>query len=114
MIELISRKAALETVKTLSKRCDTGDISDLTSCLIVAFQDLPTIDPVKHGKWMTEDGKTTVCSSCGDIWGRTDFVLKYLRYCPNCGAKMNVDECGNIVAYRKDGTSVWDDTKNWR
>lgn len=50
---------------------------------------LLTIDPVKHGKWITKDGgKTTVCSSCGDIWGRTDFVLKYLHYCPNCGAKM--------------------------
>lgn len=57
---------------------------------MAAFIELmPTIDPVKHGKWVAKDDGTIVCSLCGDFWGRADLALKYLRYCPNCGAKMD-------------------------
>lgn len=44
----------------------------------------PTIDPVKHGRWIVEDG-CVCCSECGEPnmeW----------RYCPNCGAYMQEGE----------------------
>ena len=44
-----------------------------------------TIDPVKHGKWVS-DGFTWRCSECGKTyWGR---LAQPWNYCPNCGAKV--------------------------
>lgn len=52
----------------------------------------PTIDPVKHGKWVS-DGYTWRCSECGKTyWGR---LAKPWNYCPNCGAKVK-EEKGEI------------------
>lgn len=50
----------------------------------------------KTGKWIHTNGNTFKCSICGNFLnfhgvnaGRGD-----ANYCPNCGAKMEVDECG--------------------
>lgn len=45
---------------------------------------VPTVDPVKHGKWveLRPLKNIFVCSLCGQ-WG--DY---HWNYCPNCGAKM--------------------------
>lgn len=63
----------------------------------------PTIDPVKHGKWMPHPTKPDwdVCSACGtethirfhgyDNGAFWDSEESY-TYCPHCGAKM--DEVG--------------------
>lgn len=51
---------------------------------------MPTVDavPVKHGKWTDKDGGIATCSVCGDRWG----VWSVMKYCPNCGAKMDGKE----------------------
>ncbi len=50
--------------------------------------EFPTIDPVKHGRWM-KLGEDMECSCC---WGIVE-ILNY-NFCPNCGAKMDeVDTC---------------------
>ena len=47
---------------------------------------------VKHARWdLADDGDGVVCSNC-----REDFCNIYLevdrfKYCPNCGAKMNLE-----------------------
>lgn len=43
----------------------------------------PTVDaePVRHGKWIIEDGHVC-CSECGEI-------SKEFNYCPYCGARMD-------------------------
>lgn len=55
--------------------------------------DQPTVDaePVRHGKWidgMVLDMPVEVCDQCN-----TFYPLKFtgggMRYCPNCGAKMD-------------------------
>ena len=57
----------------------------------------PTIDPVKHGKWIVSCVKVqnmnivryrNTCSVCGKI---ADFLLRELHYnyCPYCGARMD-------------------------
>lgn len=60
----------------------------------------PTVDPVKHGKWISEKcnhkpyriknpEKWVIykCSICGYSNGR-----KQSNYCPECGAKMDGEE----------------------
>lgn len=60
---------------------------------------MPTIDPVKHGKWIEntvgcgnpfdpykEDYMDVIiCSECGTYYGIEDRA----NYCPNCGARMD-------------------------
>ena len=92
MDDLISRQAAIEVFR-----------EDLGSNYVTSFwgiekrlRGLPTIDPVKHGRWMPTSHSRWVkdhvyrCSVCGNILdmygvnaGRGD-----ANYCPNCGAKM--------------------------
>lgn len=58
------------------------------------FDNLPAVEaaPVVHGKWaLAGDGDGIVCSACG-----TDFCTllnetKGFRYCPKCGARMDLE-----------------------
>lgn len=43
----------------------------------------PTIDPVKHGRWVCG-----CCSQCGFVLHSTGLT----NYCPNCGASMGRSE----------------------
>ena len=60
---------------------------------------LPTADvaEVKHGKWVEPHWRNSVscanCSICGAEAYHYDFhgVQKTYRYCPNCGAKMDLE-----------------------
>lgn len=61
----------------------------------------PTIDaePVRHGQWkytlydrvgtLTTDGDLT-CMDCGGRFFRV--IGTWYKYCPNCGAKMDLEE----------------------
>lgn len=61
---------------------------------------LPTADvaEVKHGKWVEPHWRNSVscanCSICGAEAYHYDFhgVQKTYRYCPNCGAKMDLED----------------------
>lgn len=54
----------------------------------------PTIDPVKHGRWIYHDGikniyggKYIECDQCGE-----KYVVQHIadeKFCRNCGAKMD-------------------------
>lgn len=47
------------------------------------------VAPVRHGRWVTcRGGKDRQCSECN--WS-TDFNIPR-NYCPNCGAKMDLEE----------------------
>lgn len=70
------------------------------------IDDAPTIDPVKHGKWVPfEFGDETwhKCTACGaadqygtkhisHIAGKLHIVYAIRNYCPKCGAKMDGEE----------------------
>lgn len=56
---------------------DVGDI-----------EDAPTIDPVKHGKWV-KNGDKDIIVYCDQCLMPQD---TYLNYCPSCGARMDADE----------------------
>lgn len=55
------------------------------------IDDAPTIDaePVKHGRWKAD----VTCSKCGFIRQKTRSGNPMVgRYCPNCGAKMDLKD----------------------
>ena len=52
------------------------------------------IEPVRRGRWVIDD-EFIDCSSCRkEKWSRVPYenLVKRFRYCPNCGAKMEVDD----------------------
>lgn len=64
------------------------------------LDDMPTIDaaPVVHGRWIerksihADSGVVAKCSICKkDI----QYLGQRLKYCPNCGAKMDAEESTN-------------------
>ena len=82
MNDLISRQAALNELPHAlwGKEWDEA----LAKAII---ESLPTIDPVKHGRWVNEANcRVVFCSECGEemLWASD--------YCPNCGAKMDGGE----------------------
>lgn len=53
------------------------------------------VAPVRHGEWANEETAVT-CTACGRSYD-TDFEIKRnvimnFKYCPKCGAKMDVGE----------------------
>lgn len=53
----------------------------------------PTIDPVRHGRWVYGEDIDIQCSLCGkDALTEGDYRQVKSNYCPNCGAKMDGGE----------------------
>ena len=58
----------------------------------VAVKNAPTIDPVRHARWVSDKG-ISECSGCGGGQMYNDWdELQFTPYCPNCGAKMDAEE----------------------
>lgn len=60
------------------------------ACIIGVLEELPTVEPVKHGRWKCESDMETYtiwrCSECGIGFKNTS------AYCRNCGARMDAEE----------------------
>lgn len=103
MAKYIDREALVEWLK----RIPLKDLSDGRGLCRVIFEDdfkraikkipkgiIADVAPVVHGRWVDAypDIKPNpmfmygICSECGFEQG----ISKYLNYCPNCGAKMDV------------------------
>lgn len=62
----------------------------------VEVQQAADVAPVRHGRWIDAYPDIEpnpmcmygICSECGFEQG----ISKYLKYCPNCGAKMESEE----------------------
>ena len=70
---------------------DHADVIDILS-------DMPTLDAMEvvHGRWIVEvDGnfRNVKCSACGKDYACHIGMLQLqnLSYCPNCGAKMDLE-----------------------
>ena len=70
-----------------SKRYKVGDFWELNGAEIrEALDTVPSADvqPVRHEHW----GSKNECSGCGcQPWYERD--IRFLHYCPNCGARMD-------------------------
>lgn len=54
------------------------------------LSDAPTIDPVKHGRWLPEGKYACRCSNCGRAINNR--LAASYKFCPECGAKMDKKE----------------------
>ena len=95
MDDLISRQAAIKAVnEAIADYIPTlyGRYEALPLEMAMAIKRLPTADPVRHGKWITESG-LAVCSICGRTTSETYIDgSEEWNYCPFCGAKMDGGE----------------------
>ena len=90
MTDLISRKAAIKALCE-NGMCETKNCNAFPCEDVKAIERVPTIDPVKHGKWIgTWEKGTYTCSECRFIMDTPNDVTT--NYCPNCGSQMESGE----------------------
>ena len=107
MTDLISRRAAIKAIDDLPN-CYNGYSDTYDKAYIIGtLEELPTIDPVKHGKWAYREKRDyplafdrVGCSICGwrfyshpdekDDQHRADRIATSYCYCPMCGARMDL------------------------
>ena len=97
MAEYIEREAAVKVAEKygLANGSALGRHTGLADCIASEIADIPAADvaPVVHGRWIEKEkytfGIMYDCSLCenrildnGHPW----------NYCPNCGAKMDLEE----------------------
>lgn len=88
MAECIEREAALEMTchNCTEKNICGGDCYDTDNLRSIPSAD---VQPVRHGRWIDTDNyyMRWKCSECGNH-------TRDARppYCPNCGAKMDLEE----------------------
>ena len=63
---------------------------------VYKVENAPTVDAVEvvHGRWEkhSQSEEVYICSEC--CLNVADFEMRWLNYCPNCGAKMDGDGDG--------------------
>ena len=114
MAEYIERKAMRDLVKSIDwysvrrGKLITGANSSENALykandIYSAIYDAPTADvaPVRHGRWLKSreplgwnEVDCVACSACDESWILSeddDYVDIEWNYCPNCGAKMDLE-----------------------
>ncbi len=100
MNDLISRQAALDIIDSELNGWLTDDERLHLEGVGTGIECLPTIDPVKHGKWTKHILKNANvpwgydCSACDGWFVVGEDVIKKYHFCPNCGAQMEVSDVG--------------------
>ena len=94
MSDLISRQAALDIIDAELSGWLTDDEWLHLEGVGTGIECLPTIDPVKRGRWKIEREPSGVRLMVCDCGYRFPAVLGlyHFKYCPNCGARMVDDE----------------------
>ena len=89
MAEYINRERARFEAKRYFKNMDEiQEDLDMLFCMLPA----ENVSPARHGRWLQKKHKIFgnaydyVCSECG-----CDYALAENNYCPNCGAKMDLE-----------------------
>lgn len=83
-MRLIDANALLKQIGFDSVKIGPGQYGDEWR-FMGTIVNAPTIDPVRHGKWI-DSSNGWMCTCCG-----MDTSKEY-NYCPNCGAKMDGGE----------------------
>lgn len=107
MADYISREAAVKIAQEygfVRGNFEFGHTlhSAAADCIAIEIEGLPAADvePVRHGRWVrTEDDwnslTTFQCTVCGEEFCfeiDEDLELLNYNYCPNCGAKMDLED----------------------
>lgn len=103
MSEYIERKALVHHLENCIDEVNNtnGYTEDFKTCLrLVKNQPAADVAPMKHGKWI-EVQKENIwndivpvleCSACGKYTVGTRGIMTKSNYCPNCGAKMDLED----------------------
>ena len=97
MDDLISRSALLKRMNKIQKYCEKRGYGDGAWNIPIMFvNEAPAVDaaPVVHGRWkqrMNDDfvNCIAVCSKCRYP---TSWFTGRSKFCPNCGARMDLPE----------------------
>lgn len=91
MEDLISRQAALDEIDRVRKELVEQGMDGAEHILVHygrrIIEELPTFDPVKHGKWKEVWNGSRFVYEC-TICGQPRSGVSEWNYCPNCGARM--------------------------
>lgn len=101
MTEYIDREALLGVEKLLDTNVlrASQTASNIYDQILYDIEHFPRVDvvPTAHGRWIKAHWRNSVscanCSICGFEAYHYDFqgVQKTYNYCPNCGAKMDLE-----------------------
>ena len=103
MTDYIKRTDAVKIAEKygLANGSVLGRHTGLADCIARDISELPAADvaPVVHGRWNDSgrytfpNGATAVrCTICGCALNESEYHLYDWDYCPNCGAKMDLEE----------------------
>lgn len=94
MGDCISREAAVNALTKVALRVADRHSRTVATC-INDIELLPAadVDLVRHGEWVEAGRGINVCSECNH--GIRAHMACVNKYCPNCGAKMNLEDDNN-------------------
>lgn len=95
--DTISRQAAIDAIENEQKKIMRSDWAidqakfSAMSEIRALIADLPSVSTEKTGRWEKHSyfKDAYICSACNT---GGNMVYKDFKYCPNCGAKMEVEE----------------------
>lgn len=95
MTKYVELNAVLDAIG--NQQDGTGITFEALSHAMRDVMSLPQVDavPVKHGSWVGNERHTS-CSICGQTYCVPDgqdgcLDMTFYKYCPNCGARMDVE-----------------------
>ena len=101
MAEYIERETLVERLTRNLNACNPGTFSEMCyQDAINTVTAFPAADvaPVRHGRWVhdyyencSENFEIVKCTNCGHKAYAVAFYVKSGNYCPNCGAKMDLE-----------------------
>lgn len=97
MSEYIRREDALDAFNRAVQDVGILDADDIET--VFGMLSSADVAPVVHGRWIEDEGEGyhgIHCLRCGFSIPYGNVRMGY-NFCPNCGAKMDGEECGHVV-----------------
>ena len=85
MAEYIERESAIKSLLNDAPEQVGYSREDAADC--IRYMDAADVAPVRHGRWLHRKNGVAYCSEC-----EIDAVEDETEYCPNCGAKMDLND----------------------
>ena len=96
MAEYIEREKTVERLRSLGNReyrKEKGTIQDAIKMISYPeYTPAADVAPVVHGRWIDDGSGIIICPECERGY---NLHAKYTHYCPNCGAKMDIENGGD-------------------